>query len=482
MRYSFTLALLLFHFITTSQTSGLAPTPIQEASGGIQLSVDELPSFRKVYVNTVSEVQFYDLQATGLSGSMVLQAQYPLMISLHCHDDFQEQLLLTPSNGAVEERIYVRVFPETTGNFQAIISHSSQGHTPRQLTTHAESIESQVPPLYYSTATGSGRLLKTQLHNIIKDHNTQTYASLWSHFVQTDATFSGKVWDMYSDIPCQEPPYIFEFGVDQDTGSGGNTEGDVFNREHSMPRSWFGGAVNPMNTDLYHIFPVDKHVNAVRDNWPYGRVNNPGWTSQNGSRLGPNAAGGTYTGTAFEPIDAYKGDLARAFLYMITRYEDRIENWTYSEEGNNMFDHNTYPGYKPWVIELLLEWHNLDPVSHKERMRNDAVFQIQGNRNPFVDHPEFVEKIWGDTTLTTGKPGEWIYLNLYPNPSKGLVQWTSAQTINQINTFTIDGRVVQMLTPHSTQGIVNLYDFPAGVYIVRFRSGNHMTQKRVVLH
>ena len=455
----FTLLLILTH---QSKLNAVIP------QSQITLSHDSLPGFRQVYIHTVSDVQFYYITGDNITGDVIIEAEYPLKVSLHCYKDFDTHLALN-INGQLNERIYVRAFPESTGSFDPVISHSFAGNI-TELPTWIVATESQVPEGYYITATASGSRLKTQLHHIIKDHTVQTYSSLWNHFTLTDATFSGKVWDIYSDIPCEEPPYLYTFSDDQDTGTGGGSEGEVYNREHSMPRSWFGGAVNPMNTDLYHIYPVDKHVNAQRDNFPFGIVENPYWASMNGGKLGSNAAGNTYSGTAYEPIDAYKGDLARAFFYMITRYEDQIENWTFSEEGNNMFDHNTYPGYQPWVIDMLLEWHNNDPVSQRERIRNDVVYQIQGNRNPFVDRPEFVEMIWGDTTLQTNSVNKMSAISIYPNPVKDYFHYSSDEIILQLEIFSIDGKAILRKQNNLNSGTVNISHLHPGIFIIRFHT------------
>jgi endonuclease I len=458
---------LLFLLLLASKSFVNAGNPQSQ----ITLSLDSLPGFRQVYVNTVSDVQFYYISGENATGDIIIETQYPIKVSLHCYDDFVSNLTLS-ADGQLHERIYVRAFPETTGNFDPVISHTVGGDI-TELPTWIVATESQIPEGYYSTATLSGSRLKTQLHHIIKDHSAQTYASLWTHFTLTDATFAGKVWDIYSDIPCEEPPYIYTFSVDQDTGTGGGSEGEVYNREHSMPRSWFGGAVNPMNTDLYHIYPVDKYVNAQRDNFPFGMVENPYWTSMNGGKLGSNSAGSTYSGTAFEPIDAYKGDLARTFFYMITRYEDLIENWTYSEEGNNMFDHNKYPGYQPWVIEMLLDWHHNDPVSQRERIRNDMANQIQGNRNPFVDRPDFVEMIWGDTTMQTGIVENIRKLQIYPNPAADYFHFTSEEIILEIEIFSMDGKSILRREKIEQTGTVNISHLLPGIFIIRFRTPSY---------
>jgi len=252
----------------------------------------------------------------------------------------------------------------------------------------------QIPNGYYDDASGlSGEQLKTALYNIIKDHNTQSYGSIWTHFQTTDDKSNGKVWDMYSDVPGGTPPYEYTFGSDQ---CGNYTqEGDCYNREHSFPKSWFNDA-SPMVTDLFHIVPTDGYVNGQRSSWPFGETSNAQWTSMNGSKRGSNSTSG-YSGTIFEPIDEYKGDFARIYFYMATRYENIISSWEdNSSSADAALDGTTFPVFEEWYLNLLLDWHNNDPLSQKEIDRNNAIYDIQNNRNPFVDHEEWVNLIWSD--------------------------------------------------------------------------------------
>ncbi len=250
------------------------------------------------------------------------------------------------------------------------------------------SVESQIPTNYYSgTETINGQELKTALFYIIKDHNALSYADLWSAFYDTDRKPNGKVWDMYSDKPGQTPPYEYTFFSDQCGNY--NSENDCYNREHSFPKSWFNDGY-PMYTDMFHLVPTDGYVNGKRSNYPYGRVGTATWTSLNGSKLGNSNFPG-YTGVVFEPIDAYKGDFARAYFYMVTRYQDKVSNW-----NSAMLNHTSYPAFTSWALDLLMQWHEQDPVSQKEIDRNNAIYyDYQGNRNPFIDNPTFAQRIWG---------------------------------------------------------------------------------------
>lgn len=243
----------------------------------------------------------------------------------------------------------------------------------------------QIPDDYYGGAQGkTGRELMETLYNSIKGHTEISYSDLWSAFYETDLRSDGKVWDMYST--CS-----FTFGVNQDSGSGGTSECQYYNREHSFPRSWFGGAVAPMNTDLFHIYPADKKVNSIRSDFPYGTVSSATYTSSNGSKLGPSSATG-YSGTVFEPCDEYKGDFARSYFYMATRYYNLTSGWSCE-----MFDGTQFPTFKSWALAILLKWHQDDPVSLKEIERNNMIFsKFQHNRNPYIDQPNFTNKVWAN--------------------------------------------------------------------------------------
>jgi len=267
----------------------------------------------------------------------------------------------------------------------------------------------QVPPGYYDQANGlTGQELQMALHNIIKEHNAVTYSSLWTHFETTDKKSDGTVWDMYSDIPGGTPPYVYHYGTGDQCGNYSG-EGDCFNREHSWPNSWFGGEVMPMYTDMFHLYPTDGYVNNKRSNYPYGEVGNAVWTSLNGSKLG-NCSWTGYSGMVFEPIDAYKGDFARSYFYMSVRYYTEDSGWP----GSPMTSGSQL---NPWALALLMQWDLQDTVSQKEIDRNNAVYQIQNNRNPFIDHPEYAGFIWGTGTGFSSEKEDGK-LTIYPNPAK----------------------------------------------------------------
>ncbi|MFZ4522102.1 MAG: endonuclease [Bacteroidales bacterium] len=252
-----------------------------------------------------------------------------------------------------------------------------------------------IPSGYYNGAAGkSGEALQIALYNIIKGHTVLSYTpGVWNAFYSTDPKPNGKVWDMYSDVPGGTPPYEYSFGSNQCGVGGGGVEGDCYSREHSFPKSWFND-LSPMVTDLFHIFPTDQYVNNMHSNYPFAEVGTATKVSLNGSKKGSCATPG-YSGIVFEPIDAYKGDFARAYFYMATRYENIIATWYANDPyADAVLDGTSYPAFETWYLNLLLTWNALDPVSPKEIARNDSIYQIQENRNPYIDHPEYVEAVW----------------------------------------------------------------------------------------
>ncbi len=281
---------------------------------------------------------------------------------------------------------------------------------------------------YYDEAEGKcGEALRTALYGIIHDHTQLSYKELWSAFYDTDVKPDGTIWDMYSDIPGGTPPYVFYPGDDQCGNYG--SEGDCYNREHSFPKSWFNDQY-PMYTDLVHLCPTDGYVNSYRSNHPFGEVgSSTTYVSENGSKVGKCVYPG-YSGTAFEPIDAYKGDFARIYFYMSTCYRDKRLDYG---NGSAMFSGSQL---QSWAVNMFLEWHRADPVSQKEIDRNNAVEDWQHNRNPFIDYPELAEHIWGtlqdvpfsaDGTVTPPEPDNFQALPATNVTADGFTaNWTAS--------------------------------------------------------
>ena len=241
------------------------------------------------------------------------------------------------------------------------------------------SLSAQIPNGYYNNANGkTGDELKEALHNIIKGHHVVSYNGLLNAFAYTDCKPNGKIWDIYSNI---------EYSLTTGLCGEYEHEGDCWNREHTWPQSWFNESTTP-RSDLFHVYPTDGYVNGQRSNYPYGEVNNPTYTSGNGSKLGPCVTSG-YSGKVFEPVDEYKGDIARTYFYMSVRYYGEDSDWGTSGMTNKS-------EIKDWAMTMLLRWSDEDPVSQKEIDRNNAVYGYQSNRNPFIDHPEYARMIWDE--------------------------------------------------------------------------------------
>ena len=345
---------------------------------------------------------------------------------------------------------------------------------------------SDAPAGYYDpVANLKGQELRQALHDIIDDHTSISYSAIWNAFYSTDAKSNGKVWDIYSDTPGEEPPYEYEFGTDQAGSGGGGVEGDSYNREHTWPKSWFGGEVPPMYTDLFIVYPTDSRVNSLRNNNPYGEVDSPTWTSLNGSKMGPCSYPG-YVGTVFEPIDEYKGDLARTYFYITTRYYGEDDDWP----GSDMVDG---ADLKEWALNMMLEWSEEDPVSQKEVARNNAIYEIQGNRNPFIDHPQFVEDIF-DTTTTdvndeTPVSYKWQLSQNYPNPFNPTtrIEYSIVNSSNvTLKVYDILGREVmtlvnKMQSPGSYEVVMDASKLSSGIYVYRLSAGDFNAVRKMVL-
>jgi len=336
--------------------------------------------------------------------------------------------------------------------------------------------KAQPPSGYYNTAAGkTGTDLQQALHDIIDNHTSVSYATLWTSFQSTDKKPNGKVWDMYSDIPGGTPPYEYTFVADQCGNYSG--ENDCYNREHSWPKSWFNDA-SPMYSDLFHLVPTDGYVNGKRSNYPYGDVGTASWTSLNGSKLG-NCVTPGYSGVVFEPRDEYKGDFARNYFYMATRYFKEDNGWP----GSDMV---TGSQFKAWAKAMLLIWAQEDPVSEKETNRNNAVYAIQHNRNPYIDHPEYANSVWGSNVGITDAPAQ-VALLVYPNPVSETCTVTLPPEFDQQNNvfivYSSSGiPVYATVTVSGDKAVLNLENVPSGFYLVRLATNNFNTiyQARII--
>jgi len=241
----------------------------------------------------------------------------------------------------------------------------------------------QAPAGYYNSLNGKAEgELKTAVFNLVRNFRTvSSYSALPEYFRYTDVRpGTTEWWDMYSNIPVD---ISWRFGA-------------YMNREHSFPKSWWGGSTSTSAyVDLNHLYPSEAKANQAKSNWPLGELaDGVAPEFDNGVvRVGtPRTGQGGNSRWVFEPNEEYRGDFARTYFYMVTCYQ----NLTWSDKYDWMLLHNDYPTLQGWAAQMLLRWSAEDPVSDKERNRNEEVFRIQNNRNPFIDHPELAEYIWGD--------------------------------------------------------------------------------------
>lgn len=367
----------------------------------------------------------------------------------------------------------------------------------------------QIPVGYYSTAIGSGYTLKTQLKTIITTgHTDQGYGALWTLFTQSafrDYYYEndGSLLDIYSENPTPSPPplnndpYSFT-STSQQCGSYSG-EGVCYNREHLVPQSFFDDyAIDPMKNDPFHVVPSDGSVNGARGNYPFGTVSSPSYTSLNGSKRGNNVVTpfSSYSGLVFEPLDEFKGDIARAFFYFATRYQDDMTNFYNAAnsstcQAKNMFDGSTNKVFSDAFILLLIKWHKQDPVSAKEIAQNNAIYAFQGNRNPFIDTPAYVCNIWTtfcntvDTLPTDTFEALANNISIYPNPSSnGTFSISSSIELKSFTIYNVNGQIVQEVKNPSTVSneTYSVSNLSRGFYLVKIDSEYGSTTKKIIVN
>ena len=254
--------------------------------------------------------------------------------------------------------------------------------------------ESDPDTTYYASIDTSMtcEVLKNALHDIISTSNNIPYGPSSGYDVidfMCDADYqSGQVLDRYANTN-----YTNCLGDRYTSSSNASGPGAGWNREHVFPSSWWGGSNTATQyTDLHNLFPSDAYTNALKSNFPLGKVQS-GANGNSAIGVDINSCATGCNNLAFEPADQYKGDLARVFLYMAVRYKDELPNWaSQSCTGDAVLSAD---GLEPCLLNLLLLWHQDDPVDGIETSRNNAIFETQGNRNPFVDMPSWATDIWG---------------------------------------------------------------------------------------
>lgn len=269
---------------------------------------------------------------------------------------------------------------ESDNSSEVIISSSSESL--EESSIEVDTTNDSYKGDYYSSinANLTGDSLVKALGGLLEStHRVVTYQNLRGAYKDTDLIpGTNKIWDVYTTYQHE---HVYSLN------SSYPSEGSGYNREHVIPKSWFNDTSSPMYSDIYHVIPADGWVNEERGNNPYAEVGNASYTTTNGSKLGTSSVSGI-SGTVFEPCDEYKGDFARIFFYMATRYYSKVGSWS-----GGVFK-SSYPYINNEYFELYKKWALEDPVSEKEIQRNVGGEKNQGNRNPYVDCPSLFYKAY----------------------------------------------------------------------------------------
>ena len=345
----------------------------------------------------------------------------------------------------------------------------------------------QAPVGYYEAAEGrQDDDLRLTLQGIIDNHTVISYDALryLYEYSDTENAEGSKIIDIYSTCGYD---YSTSFCSTGSCGGG-------FNREHSVPKSWFSEA-SPMVSDAFHLYPTSCYVNSYRGNDAFGETSTGTKCTTNGmtealGRRGDSSFSG-YSGTVYEPDDEYKGDLARTYFYMATRYADKCATWSGGMFGSD------YSGLKAYGRDLLLKWHRQDPVSAKEILRNEVIYgnatynkgsYKQNNRNPFIDFPELAEYIWGTKkgeswygTSTAVEHVAFANLQVYPNPAKEAIAISAEGSDNfGYKIFDISGQLLETGVSQSGD-LLSVSQLNGGLYLLQIEAdGKNQVVKLVI--
>ena len=314
-------------------------------------------------------------------------------------------------------------------------------------------------PTYYKDIDGkAGKSLFDAVQKVTKlGYSSLGYDGLWDAYPYTDVHENGYVWDMYSDCTWKS--------INSNHCGNYSDECDCYNREHSIPKSWYGGTTSGPGCDIFHLVPTDGKVNGIRSNYPFGEVSSADYNkhgNKKGSAKSITITGGntiagntgatiSASGTVFEPRDEYKGDFARGYMGALLRWAG--EKAFTDGEGSKTFTTNFSTGsfgLTKYGVALLMKWHRQDPVSQKEVDRNNGIQQTQGNRNPFIDYPYLAEYIWGE------KAGETL------NLADLITAYDSRFVLGESNGYLKGGSTVDPETKCTITWLVNGEAYTAG--------------------
>lgn len=365
-------------------------------------------------------------------------------------------------------------------------------------------LHAQAPDGYYDNATGSGYTLKTQLHSIIKTNHTDRGYDRLKVLYKDNSPINGfrdkyyenddTVLDIYSENPDGRDPYNYN----PNSSLGAGQEGGGFNREHLVPQSFFDEyRTSPMKADAFHVWPTDGKVNGWRSNFAFGNVTNRNAASpcnSGATNMPCKSLNGTTKGkyiydnsiTVVEPIDEFKGDIARAILYFATRYEDLLGDFYRTTRSNSkvMFDGSRNQAISNEFLSQLITWHIQDPVSQRELDINDLVYQYQGNRNPYIDHPEFVEQIWGSHLIANDFDYQTrtdIDVFTTNHQSAVIALKNQSKSIDQVFVYTMNGQMVQKNSYAKGQSKIEIKLPSKGIFILKVVGKGLEINRKIVI-
>ena len=348
------------------------------------------------------------------------------------------------------------------------IGYSQQDFGPPSNPTYGF-VQPDIPQDYYAEAIGlAGDDLKEALHQIIANHIPYPYTSsstdTWDILQDSDQDpeNNNNILLVYTNR-SQDKGYRDGSGNYSQYENGNGTQSNSWNREHIWPKSHgFPNQDDIAYRDVHNLKPCDRSVNASRGVKDF----------DNGGNNHDEALSCLTDFDSWEPADFVKGDVARILFYMVVRYDPGYNyyNETFDLE---LVDYTTPDNFDPILGKLstLLEWHVLDPVDDFEVNRNEVIYSYQQNRNPFIDHPELVDYIWGENNnqnwsgnLNTYNP-ELEMNNIYPNPTNGIIYLPENFVNNNYEVLDLNGKILTTGKINQTR-ILN-FDLEKGVYFLK---------------
>ena len=345
-------------------------------------------------------------------------------------------------------------------------------------------VQTNIPQGYYDQANNlSSDELKEALHQIISNHVIFPYTSnstdTWDILQESDQdpNENNNMILVYTGR-SQEKGYRDGSGNYSQYENGNGTQSNSWNREHIWPKSHgFPDEDDNAYTDVHNLKPCDRSVNSSRGTKDFDF----------GGNQHSEALDCLTDSDSWEPPDYVKGDIARILFYMVVRYDPGVdhENNTFDLE---LVDYTTPNNTEPILGKLssLLDWHLSDPVDDFEINRNQIIFGFQENRNPFIDHPNLVNYLWGDNVglvwneNLTVPENEIVKTIIYPNPSSGIINFSSDMEDEIIEIFNLNGQNILNKIIDSSNSVE--LDLPSGIYFLRSNTKSGIYNSKLIIN